>query len=106
MGRKYELHEYLEFLFDKRDAPSKELRESFESRIDELFAKFHARPYYGFEVEKPDDLYYLVAADLMGSGVGLWEGREVWHRDFGDFIRKDEEANRRFQAVTREMQNA
>ncbi len=88
MGRQYEYDEWLEFLTGSDEQPraAKKNQQYFEDRIEYLVDKYlpDDEPY-------PDikEVSYLSFASLMDHGVGLWEGKEPWHRRFEGRVKRD-----------------
>jgi len=94
MGREYDYKEWVEFFVEPGE-PSRETlaaARKFEKRVEELLEENKIEE----DVEK---VAYLAYASLAGHGIGLWEGREKWHKAFEKVVKKDRELNKLFQDV-------
>jgi len=83
-GRQYDHSEYIEFLYDIPSSKvPKRAKKAFEREIDRIVARL---PY---NRQADDEIYYLALGSLAGHGVGLWEGREAWHKKLEEEIKYD-----------------
>jgi hypothetical protein len=98
MGREYEPEEWLAFLVETEDDEGvvyfhdlnfrdqtalESLQDAFEGRVNTLAEQ------HGYDADW--HAAYLAYASVVGHGVGLWEGREPWHKAFEPVVMEDSE---------------
>jgi hypothetical protein len=99
----YEPNQWLEFQYaevydEVPKAKADRLQKRYEKRIEELLDAAMAK---GLFDDYPDisEVAYLSFGSQADIGIGLWEGREPWHKKFQRSVKRDKELNSAFEAI-------